>query len=174
MEEKLLGANDIKKIILRLAKGIKRRVALPHLVGIRLRGVPIAERIKKEIERMSKQKVPLGILDITLYRDDLSLIAEQPVVHPTELPFSVDNKEIVIVDDVIFTGRTARAAIEQILDFGRPKIIQLAVLIDRGHRELPIQPNYVGRHILTTREENVIVRLKETDGKDEVVLVSLI
>jgi pyrimidine operon attenuation protein/uracil phosphoribosyltransferase len=174
MEEKILGPDEIKRIILRLAKGIKRRLTHPYLVGIRLRGVPLAERIKKEIERMTKQKIPLGILDITLYRDDLSLIAEQPVVHPTELPFSVDGKEIVLVDDVIFTGRTTRAAIQQILDFGRPKLIQLAVLIDRGHRELPLQPDYVGRHILTTREENIIVRLKETDGVDSVSLVSLI
>lgn len=145
------------------------------IVGIRSRGVPIGERMAKEIEAMEGQAVPFGILDITLYRDDLTTIAPQPVVKPTKLPEPIDNKNIVLVDDVLYTGRTVRAALDAIIDYGRPKQVMLAVLIDRGHRELPIRPDHVGKNLPTASEEIVHVRLAETDtetgtGDDEVVI----
>ena len=140
------------------------------IVGIRRRGVPLAQRISAEIERRYGAKLELGLLDITLYRDDLSLVAVQPVVHGTEINFNVEGKRIVLVDDVLFTGRTVRAAISEILDFGRPAKIELAVLVDRGHRELPIAADYVGKKIETRRNELVDVLLTETDGEDRVVI----
>jgi pyrimidine operon attenuation protein/uracil phosphoribosyltransferase len=140
------------------------------IVGIRRRGVPLAQRISAEIERRYGAKLELGLLDITLYRDDLSLVAVQPVVHATEINFNVEGKRIVLVDDVLFTGRTVRAAISEILDFGRPAKIELAVLVDRGHRELPIAADYVGKKIETRRNELVDVLLTETDGEDRVVI----
>ena len=140
------------------------------IVGIRRRGVPLAQRISAEIERRYGAKLELGLLDITLYRDDLSLVAVQPVVHATEINFNVEGKRIVLVDDVLFTGRTVRAAISEILDFGRPAKIELAVLVDRRHRELPIAADYVGKKIETRRNELVDVLLTETDGEDRVVI----
>lgn len=141
------------------------------VVGIRSRGVPIAERIAREIELMEGPGVPFGILDITLYRDDLTTIAPQPVVKPTKLPEPIDDKIIVLVDDVLYTGRTIRAALDALIDFGRPKQVMLAVLIDRGHRELPIHADVVGKMVPTDAEEVIKVKLTETDDEDEVLLM---
>lgn len=141
------------------------------LVGIRNRGVYLAERIAQCIKDIEQVSVPVGALDITLYRDDLTLVAAQPVVHKTEIDFDITDKNIVLTDDVLYTGRTIRAALDALIDFGRPKAIQLAVLIDRGHRELPIRADFVGKNIPTANNEVVEVRLKETDAKDEVVII---
>lgn len=140
------------------------------IVGIRCRGAYLAQRIAQMIEEIDGGKVPVGILDITLYRDDLTLIAACPVVHSTKIDFDIDEKKVVLVDDVLFTGRTIRCALDELIDLGRPQNIQLAVLIDRGHRELPIRADYVGKNVPTTREENVEVRLTEVDGSEEVIL----
>jgi pyrimidine operon attenuation protein/uracil phosphoribosyltransferase len=140
------------------------------LIGIRARGVPIAERLASEIEAIAGVRVPTGALDITLYRDDLRRHAAgpQPVIRRTDVPFSIDDRLILLVDDVLYTGRTIRAAFDALIDFGRPRAIQLVALIDRGHRELPIRADYVGRNIPTARQQSVQVRLKEIDGRDEV------
>ncbi|WP_366921481.1 bifunctional pyr operon transcriptional regulator/uracil phosphoribosyltransferase PyrR [Metallumcola ferriviriculae] len=140
------------------------------LVGIRRRGVPLAERLADNIKEIEGKAVSIGVLDITLYRDDLSTLAQQPVVHKTEIPFSVQGKRLVLVDDVLFTGRTVRAALDAIIDLGRPASIQLAVLVDRGHRELPIRADYVGKNVPTSRKEVVSVQLKEFDSEDGVVI----
>lgn len=140
------------------------------LVGIHTRGVPLARRLAEQIRVIEQADVPVGVLDITLYRDDLTTIAQQPVVRPTEMPFDVAGQTIVLVDDVLYTGRTARAALDALIDLGRPARIQLAVLVDRGHRELPIRADFVGRNLPSARHEIVSVRLKETDGVDEVVI----
>ena len=142
------------------------------LIGIRSRGVPLAERLGAAIAKKTGRDVPVGILDINLYRDDLSLVDEQPVLRKTEIPFRVSGRNVVLVDDVLFTGRTIRAALEGLIDLGRPKRIQLAVLIDRGHRELPIQADFVGRSVRTSREQAVEVRFTETDGEDSVFLAA--
>lgn len=141
------------------------------LIGIQRRGVPMAKRIADNIQAIEGKKPTLGILDITLYRDDLSELAEHPIVNATEIPFSVSGKIIILIDDVLFTGRTIRSAIEAIVDSGRPKMIQLAVLIDRGHRELPIRADYVGKNVPTSRNELIAVNLKEFDGADNVVIL---
>ncbi|HVY54708.1 MAG TPA: bifunctional pyr operon transcriptional regulator/uracil phosphoribosyltransferase PyrR [Thermodesulfobacteriota bacterium] len=142
------------------------------IIGIRTRGVYIAERIASEIEKLEGIKPPLGTLDITLYRDDLRHKAEWPKVKKTEIPFTVEDKKVILVDDVIYTGRTTRAAIDEIMDYGRPSSIQLVALVDRGLRELPIQPDYAGSKLDTLSSEEVKVHLKEADGKDEVVIVT--
>ena len=141
------------------------------VIGIRTRGIHIARRIVDKISELEGIKPPLGALDITLYRDDFRRKSEWPKVQKTEIPFSVEDKKVVLVDDVLYTGRTTRAAIEAIMDYGRPASIQLAVLIDRGHRELPFRADYVGTSIMTLRTEEVKVLLSEVDGKDEVVVV---
>jgi len=141
------------------------------IVGIRSRGVPIADRMAKEIEEMEGHPVSSGILDITLYRDDLTTIAPQPVVKPTKLPEPIDDKIVVLVDDVLYTGRTVRAALDALIDFGRPKAVMLAVLIDRGHRELPIHADVIGKVVPTDAEEEIKVKLVETDGEDEVLIM---
>ena len=141
------------------------------IVGIRSRGVPIGERMAAEIEQMEGQPVPFGVLDITLYRDDLTTIAPQPVVKPTKFPEPINDKVIVLVDDVLYTGRTVRAALDALIDFGRPKQVMLAVLIDRGHRELPIHADVIGKTVPTDAEEVIKVKLAETDGEDEVLLM---
>ncbi len=141
------------------------------LVGIRTRGVFLAKRLASHIEKIDGNKVLVGILDITLYRDDLTKVSEQPVVHETNINFDITDKKVILVDDVLYTGRTIRAALDALIDFGRPKIIQLAVLIDRGHRELPIRADYVGKNIPTAKSETVEVRLQECDVKDEVIIV---
>ena len=139
-------------------------------VGLRTRGVTLAERLADRIAAIDGTKVPVGTLDITLYRDDLGLKTDQPIVRGTDIPFPVKGKTIVLVDDVLFTGRTIRAALDALIDLGRPKMIQLAILIDRGHRELPIRPDYVGKNLPTSRRESVAVRLREHDGEDRVVI----
>ena len=141
------------------------------LIGIRNRGAYLAKRLGENIRNIDQADIPVGILDITLYRDDLTLIAPQPVVHKTEIDFDITDKNIVLVDDVLYTGRTIRAALDALMDLGRPKIIQLAVLIDRGHRELPVRADFVGKNIPTANNELVEVRLQESDGQDEVVII---
>jgi pyrimidine operon attenuation protein / uracil phosphoribosyltransferase len=140
------------------------------LVGIRARGVPIAARLAAHLRELAGADVPTGALDITLYRDDLMrhAVGPQPVIRRTEIPFSIDDRLILLVDDVLYTGRTIRAALDALIDFGRPRAIQLVVLVDRGHRELPIRADYVGRNIPTSRQQSVQVRLREIDGRDEV------
>jgi len=141
-------------------------------IGIRARGVPLAERLAAQIKTLAGVDVPTGALDITLYRDDLMrhAVGPQPVVRRTEIPFSLDGRHILLVDDVLYTGRTIRAALDALIDYGRPQAIQLVVLIDRGHRELPIRADYVGKNIPTSRQQSVQVRLNEIDGRDEVEL----
>jgi pyrimidine operon attenuation protein/uracil phosphoribosyltransferase len=140
------------------------------LIGIRARGVPIALRLAAELRAITGEVVPVGALDITLYRDDLRHhnVGPQPVIRRTDVPFSIDDRVILLVDDVLFTGRTIRAAFDALIDFGRPRAIQLVALIDRGHRELPIRADYVGKNIPTQRQQSVQVRLSEIDGRDEV------
>ena len=140
------------------------------IVGIRKRGVPLAERLAKIIKDIEGVEIPIGVLDITLYRDDLSHISYQPLVQETQIPGDINNKTLVLVDDVLFTGRTIRAALDAVIDLGRPKKIQLAVLIDRGHRELPIRADYVGKNVPTASREAVEVRLNDTDGEERVFI----
>jgi pyrimidine operon attenuation protein / uracil phosphoribosyltransferase len=141
------------------------------LVGVRSRGVYLAERLRKKIEEIERgAPPPFGVVDITLYRDDLDRGLQNPVVKGTDIPFAVDGRRILLIDDVLFTGRTVRAAMDALVDFGRPQSIQLAVLVDRGHRELPIRADYVGKNLPTSRREQVHVRLAEADGVDEVVI----
>jgi pyrimidine operon attenuation protein/uracil phosphoribosyltransferase len=142
------------------------------LVGIRERGVPIARRIARQLLEITGRQVPTGALDITLYRDDVmrQAVGAQPLVRSTDIPFNIDERVILLVDDVLYTGRTIRAALDALIDFGRPKAIQLIVLVDRGHRELPIKADYVGKNVPTSRRESVQVRLQEVDGHDEVVI----
>ncbi|MDK2823935.1 MAG: pyrimidine operon attenuation protein / uracil phosphoribosyltransferase [Clostridia bacterium] len=147
-------------------RGIKDLI----LVGIRRRGVPLAERLAQKIKLIEGAEVKVGKLDITLYRDDLTTSGDQPVVHGTEIPVSIKGKKVILVDDVLYTGRTVRAALDAIIDLGRPLAIQLAVLVDRGHRELPIRADFVGKNIPTSRKEIILVKLVEVDGCDEVVL----
>lgn len=141
------------------------------LVGIRSQGVPIAERLREKINEIEGLKIPLGIIDITLYRDDLDRAARQPQVKGTNIPFDVDGRAILLVDDVLFTGRTVRAALDALVDFGRPRNVQLVVLVDRGHRELPIRPDFVGKNLPTSLRHSVRVQLRERDGRDAVTLV---
>lgn len=140
------------------------------LVGIRTRGVPLARRIATMIQSIEGKDIPVGILDITLYRDDLSSLSTQPVVNSTELPGDISGKNIILIDDVLYTGRTIRSALDALIDLGRPKRIQLAVLVDRGHRELPIRADYVGKNVPTAQKELIRVELTESDEKDQVVI----
>ncbi|BAL82601.1 putative pyrimidine operon attenuation protein/uracil phosphoribosyltransferase [Selenomonas ruminantium subsp. lactilytica TAM6421] len=169
----LMDSEGIRRALTRISheiveknKGVENIV----LVGIRTRGVPIAERLAEYIEKIEGKKPPVGVLDITLYRDDLSTLGYQPVVRPTELPVDITGKTIVLVDDVLYTGRTIRAALDAIIDNGRPKTIQLAVLIDRGHRELPIRADFVGKNVPTSSKEVVSVQLDATDATENVML----
>jgi len=171
---KILDQDTIGRILMRIAHEILEKNKDTQdlaLVGIRNRGAYLAIRLAACIESIEQVKVPVGILDITLYRDDLTMVAAQPVVHKTEIDFDVTGKKIVLVDDVLYTGRTVRSALDALMDLGRPKSIQLTVLIDRGHRELPVRADFVGKNIPTSQNEIVEVRLQETDGKDEVVIV---
>ncbi len=170
----LMDSETIDRTIVRITSEIleKNKDAKELVViGIRTRGVHIAERIVNRINKLEKIKPPMGTLDITLYRDDLRRKTEWPKVEKTEIPFSVEDKKLILVDDVIYTGRTTRAALEEIMDFGRPSSIQLVAMVDRGHRELPIQADYVGIKVNTLSSEEVRVHLKETDGKDEVIVL---
>lgn len=141
------------------------------LIGIYTRGVPLARRLARIIKSIEGADVVVGMLDISLYRDDLSVVDEQPIVSHTDIPVGVEGQIVVLVDDVLFTGRTARAALDAVIDLGRPELIQLAVLVDRGHRELPIRADYVGKNLPTSRREIVSVRLRETDDEDQVVIL---
>jgi pyrimidine operon attenuation protein/uracil phosphoribosyltransferase len=170
----LLDAQDIDRILKRIAHNIievHKGSADLALVGIQTRGVYLARRLAAIIETIEGVKVPTGTMDITLYRDDWTRITHHPVVQATDIPFSVDAKQVVLVDDVLFTGRTIRAAMDALMDFGRAARIELVVLVDRGHRELPIMANYVGKVIETRRSETVNVLLTEKDGQDRVVLL---
>ena len=169
----LMDEDGIRRAMTRIAHEIvEKNKGVEHLVlvGIRTRGVPLAERIAAEIERIEGVRPPVGTLDITLYRDVLSLLAYQPTVRATEMPVDIHGKTIVLTDDVLFTGRTIRAALDALIDMGRPRIIQLAVLVDRGHRELPIRADYVGKNVPTSARESVSVALKELDGVEQVRL----
>jgi pyrimidine operon attenuation protein/uracil phosphoribosyltransferase len=141
------------------------------LIGLRSRGVDLARRIARELLLIIGAEPPVGALDVTLYRDDLGKVGPQPIVRKTEIPFSINEKRVVLVDDVLYTGRTIRAALDGLIDLGRPRLIQLAVLVDRGHRELPIRADYVGKNVPTSREEQIQVLLTEEDGEDRVVIV---
>lgn len=171
----VMGENEIGRTLVRIAHEIVEKnkgVADLVLIGIRTRGVFLAKRLAQEIFKIEKEEIPVGTLDITLYRDDLSLVARQPLVLKTEIPFDVSQKKIVLIDDVLYTGRTIRAAMDAIVDLGRPQVIQLAVLIDRGHRELPIRADFIGKNIPTSKKEIVKVNLKEVDEEDKVRIVS--
>ena len=160
------------EIVERNPASFQRGVEDLALVGVRTRGVHIARRIGQSLKEITGHDIATGALDITLYRDDLmrQAVGPQPLVRMTEIPFSIDNRKILLVDDVLYTGRTTRAALDALIDFGRPKAIQLIVLVDRGHRELPIKADYVGKNLPTAPDESVQVRLQESDGVDEVVL----
>jgi pyrimidine operon attenuation protein / uracil phosphoribosyltransferase len=175
MKEKaqILDKDTISRSLMRIAHEILEKnkgIQDLCLLGIRNRGAHLAKRLADCIRQIENASPLVGILDITLYRDDLTLIATQPVVHKTEIDFDISGKNVVLVDDVLYTGRTIRAALDALIDLGRPKTIQLAVLIDRGHRELPIRADFVGKNIPTAQNETVDVRLEEVDGKDEVVI----
>ena len=169
----LMDDDGIRRALLRIAHEIVEKNKGTEdlvLVGIRTRGVFIAERIGAEIARIEGTVPPHGVLDITLYRDDLNELSYQPVVRPTELPLDITGKTVVLIDDVLYTGRTIRAAMNALLDIGRPKMIRLAVLIDRGHRELPIRADYVGKNVPTAAQEDVSVQLRDTDAEEKVVI----
>jgi len=174
LKTEIINKDGIRRVLTRIAheiieknKGTEDLV----LIGIRTRGVPLARRLEKNINKIEGVELPVGILDITLYRDDLSRIAHQPIVHKTEIPFDITGKKVVLVDDVIFTGRTVRAALDALVDLGRPRWIQLAVLVDRGHRELPIRPDFVGKNLPTSNKEVVSVNLQEIDDSENVLLM---
>ena len=174
-ERTLMSAEDIQRALVRIAheivernKGAKDIV----LVGMQTRGVPLAKRLAVTIRGLEKTNVPVGSLDISLYRDDLSSLSLKPTVHRTDVPVDVTDKQIVLVDDVFYTGRSIRAAMDALIDLGRPQSIQLAVLVDRGHRELPIRADYVGKNIPTSKSEEIKVEIKEVDGEDRVIVVS--
>jgi pyrimidine operon attenuation protein/uracil phosphoribosyltransferase len=170
----LMSASEIERTLVRLAHEIIEKnngISDLGLIGVRRRGVPLAQRLGKMIERIEKGKLPVGTLDITLYRDDLSTLGPKPVVQKSDLGFSIEGKNIILVDDVLYTGRTARAAMDALFDYGRPRLVQLCVLIDRGHRELPIEASYIGRKVQTTTREIIEVKLREVDDAEKVLLV---
>ncbi len=173
-KSKVLDKIGIQKTLTRIAHEIIEKNKNSDdliIVGIMTRGAYLAKRLAEAIAQIDGPEPAVGNMDITLYRDDLSVIAEQPVVHSTDLMFDISGKKVILVDDVLFTGRTVRAALTELIDFGRPQFIQLVVLIDRGFRELPIRPDYVGKNIPTSQRESVEVRLEESDGVDEVVIM---
>ena len=172
----IMTPDEIRRATIRMSHEIVEKQAGTAglvLIGIQRRGVPLAERIAAGILEHENVEVPVGALDITFYRDDLSLIAQQPVVKGTELPFDLNGRTVVLVDDVLYTGRTIRAAMDALVDFGRPQAIRLAVLVDRGHRELPIRADHVGKNVPTSREELVQVQLEEIDGVDGVEITRI-
>ena len=174
---RIMTADEIRRATIRLSHEIVEKQAGTDgllLIGIQRRGVPLAQRIAAAILENEGAQVPVGALDITFYRDDLSLVAQQPVVKGTELPSGIDGRTVVLVDDVLYTGRTIRAAMDALVDFGRPQAIRLAVLVDRGHRELPIRADHVGKNVPTSREELVRVHLEETDGEDGVEIERIV
>jgi pyrimidine operon attenuation protein / uracil phosphoribosyltransferase len=172
-KSQLMSASEIDRTLVRLAHEIVERhngVDGLVFVGIRRRGVPLASRLADKIAQIEKKSTPVGILDITFYRDDLSTVDQKPVVQTSKLAFTVEGKDVILTDDVLYTGRTTRAALDALLANGRPRRVELCVLIDRGHRELPIQANYVGRVVQTSDVEVIEVRLKEVDGEERVML----
>jgi len=172
IKAKIIDEEGLNRTLTRLAHEILEKNKGVHnlaIVGIRTRGVPLAERIVRKIEEIEGKRVPLGILDVTLYRDDFKY--KHPIVRVTDIPFGIDDMNLVLVDDVLYTGRTVRAALDALMDFGRPARIQLAVLVDRGHRELPIRADFVGKNIPTSIGEEIQVRVKEVDGEDSVLLI---
>ncbi len=172
--KKILFNDDIRRMLYRLSHQILEKNTDPSklaLIGIQTRGVYLAKRIQNIIKEIEKINPPLGILGITLYRDDLTVVGPKPIVKETDISFDMNGKEIILIDDVLFTGRTIRAALDEIMDFGRPKRIELLVLIDRGHRELPIRADFVGKNIPTSGKELIEVKLEEADGKDEVTII---
>jgi pyrimidine operon attenuation protein / uracil phosphoribosyltransferase len=176
-KRQLMSASEIDRTMVRLAHEILERTAeLEPLafIGIRRRGVPLAQRLAAKIETLEHRKIPVGILDINLYRDDLSTVAHTPVVNATDIPFPVTGRDIILMDDVLYTGRTIRAALDALFDHGRPARVQLLALIDRGHRELPIEASYVGREVQTTANEIIEVKFNEIDGMEKVLLVERI
>lgn len=173
-KSQLMSASEIDRTLVRLAHEVlERTTELDKLVfvGVRRRGIPLAQRLAQKIENLEGRKIPVGILDINLYRDDLSTVASQPVVNATNLPFSVTGKDVILTDDVLYTGRTVRAALDALFDQGRPARVQLLVLIDRGWRELPIEASYVGRKVQTAANEIIEVKFREIDGTEKVLLV---
>jgi len=171
----VMSSDDIRRTLARIAHEIieqNKSTDSLILIGMRTRGVPLAQRLARNIELFEHAKIPVGALDFTLYRDDRPSPEPKPIVHHTEIPTTIDGKVVVLVDDVLYTGRSTRAAMDALIDLGRPRSIQLAVLIDRGHREMPIRPDYVGKNIPSARQEESQVRLVETDGVDEVAIVS--
>ena len=173
-ESVLMTAEDLRRGLVRIAHEIveaHRGTQALVIIGMRTRGVPLARRIAAAIEEIEGEKVPVGALDVGLYRDDLSTRGASVQIAPSDLPVDIAGKRVVLVDDVLFTGRTIRAALDAVTDFGRPQRIQLAVLIDRGHRELPIRPDYIGKNVPTARDDDVQVRLVEVDGRDEVAIL---
>lgn len=173
MDKVIMTEPEMRRALARIAHEIierNRGVENVVLVGLQTRGVPLARRLAAKLQELEHVDVPLGELDVTFYRDDLAVRPWQPIVRRTDIPVDVGDKQIVLVDDVLYTGRTIRAALDEVMDFGRPSSVQLAVLVDRGHRELPIRADYVGKNVPTARDEEVNVRLVETDGRDEVVI----
>jgi pyrimidine operon attenuation protein/uracil phosphoribosyltransferase len=173
----LMSASEIDRTLVRLAHEILEKTKdldLLAFIGIKRRGIPMAQRLAQKIEALEKRKIPVGILDIKLYRDDLSTVDVKPVVSATEIPFSVHGKDIILMDDVLYTGRTVRAALDALFDHGRPSRVQLLVLIDRGHRELPIEAKFVGRVVQTSDIEIIEVKFHEVDGVEKVLLVEKI
>ena len=173
-KSKIMDAESMEKALTRIAHEIIESTKETDelvIIGIRTRGVYLSRRIVKKLQELSGVKAAFGILDITLYRDDLTAVASQPIVHSTEIPFDLTGKKVVLVDDVLYTTRTMRAAIDELMDFGRPGLVQIAVLIDRGHRELPIRPDYVGKNIPTSQDEVVEVQIDEVDGKEQVIVM---
>jgi pyrimidine operon attenuation protein/uracil phosphoribosyltransferase len=173
----LMDEVAIKRAITRIAHEIIERnkgVEKVALIGIRRRGGPLATRLAERIEEIEGIKVPVGILDITLYRDDLTTLASQPQVHRTEVFFDINDMNIILVDDVMYTGRTIRAAMDALIDLGRPRTIQLAVLVDRGHRELPVKADFIGKNVPTSHTEVISVLVKEIDGREEVIIQEII
>jgi pyrimidine operon attenuation protein/uracil phosphoribosyltransferase len=172
----VLNADDIRRAVRRIAHEIVERnqgLEGVALVGLRTRGVPLAERLAHSIEEFEGQRVPVGALDIGLYRDDIGSMELRPRIQPTDISINIDGRRVVLIDDVLYTGRSIRAALDALTDFGRPSQIQLAVLVDRGHRQLPIRPDYVGKNIPTSLQEEVEVLLEEIDGEDEVRIVQV-
>jgi pyrimidine operon attenuation protein/uracil phosphoribosyltransferase len=173
----LMSASEVDRTLVRLAHEILERTKeIDKLVfiGIRRRGVPLAQRLAKKIESLEHRSIPVGILDINLYRDDLSTVSHQPVINGTDIPFPVVGKDVILMDDVLYTGRTIRAALDALFDHGRPARVQLLALIDRGHRELPIEAQYVGRMVQTTSSEIIEVKFQEIDGVEKVLLVEAV
>lgn len=173
MTKELMSKTDVDRVLTRIAHEILEKnkgIENVCLVGIQRGGVHLAKRLASKIKHIEKKEVPVGMLDIAFYRDDINIRKAQPIIRKTEVPFEITDMKIILVDDVLFTGRSIRAAMDALMDIGRPSLIQLAVLVDRGHRELPIKADYVGKNIPTSRSETVIVQFSEESGEDKVIL----